>query len=355
MRSTLFQPWITLSGTGLSQVQDVESWLPVDDFVDATFWIDVLNVASATTLSLNLETAPTEDESLFAAVAPAVTLAVTGVPLVTKTLRCATTVPLASWLRWRITAASGVAWSVTFRIRVVASRTRYLVPPDLAGCSLWLRSDLGVTVVSGTASAWSDQSGLGNSATAGSTAPTYDATGGVFGYPRLRGSGAAFMTGGLANPYVVNHTFFAVVAYPSTLTYGAAGAGTYGPYTTNSGFAQFTEAVTGIRARAGASSSTYVTTSTLDLTSLGAPGIYSTAADSNSVDLYINGSFESSTATGFGLASCTNYALMALDNVPTYPLNGDAYEYIIFNRVLAPTERTMVHRYLGGRYGIAVR
>ena len=37
-----------------------------------------------------------------------------------------------------------------------------------------------------------------------------------------------------------------------------------------------------------------------------------------------------------------------------YNFIGDAYEFVLFNRVLGATERAFVHRYLGVRYGIVV-
>ena len=47
-----------------------------------------------------------------------------------------------------------------------------------------------------------------------------------------------------------------------------------------------------------------------------------------------------------GLALATGTISNALKNV--------AYEFIFYNRVLSASERKVVHRYLGNRYGISV-
>lgn len=65
-------------------------------------------------------------------------------------------------------------------VGVGARRSASFKPTDISGCVLWLRADLGVTLVSGAVSAWADQSGgsLLASVTQGTSGkrPTFNAS-----------------------------------------------------------------------------------------------------------------------------------------------------------------------------------
>lgn len=56
------------------------------------------------------------------------------------------------------------------------------LPTTLSGCVMWLRSDLGITTVSGKVSVWADQSGSGNDVTQGTAGarPTYNTVDATF-------------------------------------------------------------------------------------------------------------------------------------------------------------------------------
>jgi hypothetical protein len=365
MRSFTLQPWTTIRGaatTITSITQDVDGWADdLDGAEDATFWVDVRAVTVPNfSVFLNLETSPTLDEMFFTAVVPPIALAASTMPLVVKTLRARTTAPLARYLRWRLNTTTNLAgtWDATFRVRVAASRTAYFVPTQLAGCVLWLRSDLGITLVSSAVSGWADQSGVGNDAsqTSAGNRPSYSASGGVNGLPKVIGVPASltFMTGAFASPSITDHTAFAVVKYPSPGANDAAMAGTNGSFTVNTGFAQFT-ATTVVIGRINDSVGNSADASTNDVTSLGNVGVYSTAGNTSFVDLFING-ISKATNNSTGLSAegpATKYVLLSLDGTQ-YFLNGDAYEFVVFNRVLKAPERTLVHRYLGARYGVSV-
>jgi hypothetical protein len=78
-------------------------------------------------------------------------------------------------LRVALTATSGTPIArVKIWLRGGDQRSEF-VPTDFQGCTLWLRADLGVTVVSGKVSRWEDQSGNGNHVTQGnaSSRPTF--------------------------------------------------------------------------------------------------------------------------------------------------------------------------------------
>lgn len=71
--------------------------------------------------------------------------------------------------------------------------TREWSPADLgADLQLWLDAGVGVTESSGAVSAWADQSGNGNDATAPGSTPTFDATG-INGKPAIQFSDSADM------------------------------------------------------------------------------------------------------------------------------------------------------------------
>lgn len=74
---------------------------------------------------------------------------------------------------------------------MVPGRSRFFSPLDVAGCALWLRSDLGVDVAYGSAAGtWSDQSGNARAATgAWGQQPTYT-VGVVNGLPALAFDGS---------------------------------------------------------------------------------------------------------------------------------------------------------------------
>ena len=371
-RTRLLQDWTTIRSAVTSAfVQDEDEWLDVGGFADVAFWIDVSAVTppagtNTNYLKLTLETAPTCDDAYFQPVASPIWLGTgttipvrtaSATPFVVKSARGTATASLSRYLRWRIDPVGSGTWDVTFRIRAVVGRNSFFAPPQIPGCVLWLRSDLGVVTTAGgkSLSSWADQSGAGNSATAGAATPTYSASGGVLDLPRISTSALAnqYMLGNFATN-VTAHTLFAVLGYASPLNNFASFAGTDASNTVNSGFAQFSETPTGIVARAG-SGGAFASATTADTSSIGAPGIYSTAAASNAnVDLYVNGVSKATAATGFTLASCPKYVLFGLGLPLQYNFIGDAYELVLFNTVLNAADRTRVHRYLGARYGIVV-
>jgi hypothetical protein len=246
---------------------------------------------------------------------------------------------------------------LTFRVRVIPGRSSFFAPTDINGVVLWLRSDVGITLNGSNVSAWADQSGQGNNAaqTTAANQPPFNAATGVRGLPKLSPTGTHWMTGLL--PGVGNYTLFAVGSYPSPIVNDALFAAVQDPtFTLDSGFSQFTDSTSAtVIGRANQAAGGTVRATTTDTTSLGTVGIYSTAAaDATSVDLFINGVSKGSTTFANPLALSNNYALMSRTNGGSYNHNGDVYEFIVFNRVLTTNERIQVHRYLGGRYGIAV-
>jgi hypothetical protein len=180
METVIFQDWTTVSGTGPTPfVQDPAEWISGSGYSDWTFWLDCSFVTPSSSVSLIYETAPSRDDASFQNAGTVNPIAASTAPVVTRALLSRTTLaPPASWLRWKLQGPAAGTWSMTFRI--LASRGRAgggtFEPRQLPGCAVWLRSDIGITLVSGAVSRWADQSGNGNDATQGSSGrrPAFD-------------------------------------------------------------------------------------------------------------------------------------------------------------------------------------
>ena len=119
MFGALLQDWLTIEGTttgGSSPIAQTEAfWLDTSDFLDLTTF---LQVVSASNVTLQYQTSPTKDETLFESM-DSVTLA-TGVT-VGVYLRDTASYPLSHWLRWQLTGTSST-WNATFRVWVTLNR-----------------------------------------------------------------------------------------------------------------------------------------------------------------------------------------------------------------------------------------
>jgi hypothetical protein len=132
MHTFVLQDWTTIRGftgtNGQTIVQTERDWLDLSPFQDLFAWVDVREVTvGGGSVSLFLDTSPTEDENFFqsmtgatsvtgAALTPSLTPVVAKLPMLTAT------VPLARYLRWRLqnTSSTG-AWDVTMRVVVAAN------------------------------------------------------------------------------------------------------------------------------------------------------------------------------------------------------------------------------------------
>lgn len=134
-----------MQGNGTTpRVQPSRDWMDLASFADVTIWLEVRSVGSPTggKIVLTYETSPTLDDSQFRNVAT-IALSLTTKALVTK-LRLADdpSVPVARWLRWKLTATTSADWSVTFRILAVGGRALTLSSFDAAALQLtgWWRA-----------------------------------------------------------------------------------------------------------------------------------------------------------------------------------------------------------------------
>ncbi len=123
------QDWITIRGgtTVTSITQGEQDWMGFAPYQDLVLWLDLREVTlgGATNLIFNYETAPTKDDILFTPMVSGPTITtVPASPTVTKVLLSQNpTVPLARWVRWRIsvTGTATSSWDATFRILCAAN------------------------------------------------------------------------------------------------------------------------------------------------------------------------------------------------------------------------------------------
>ena len=267
--------------------------------------------------------------------------------------------PLARNLRWQLSTDSpGISgtWGATFRIRVAPSLQSSFVPTDVGGCVLWLRADLGISFYHGNVIGWADQSGSGNdaSATPGSQPPL--ATNVMNGAPAIVGDGfstwmqtAAFTLGASATLFAAvqpaaspQTTYARLLEHEFDQTYylGTDTTGTQYQLIVDDASPPFGTAVGGT-----------VTPAANTIVS----GVYSSSTGTGS--LYVNGALAASDSVSFTTPtpiSLPMAIMQSYNNVGSDFWSGLFAEAIVYDRDLNASELARVHRYLGGRYGVAM-
>jgi hypothetical protein len=128
MRAFVLQDWVTIRGmsTVTSISQNEVQYAQLDAYQDAVFWMQVAEITTGSgTITMNYETAPLKDDSLFAAMASAgVTSASMSPPRVNPVILSQNpAVPLSRWVRWRLTQSGATApWDITFRLLLSANQ-----------------------------------------------------------------------------------------------------------------------------------------------------------------------------------------------------------------------------------------
>ena len=118
MHTFILQDWITVRGANNTVTQSESEWLDLTQYEDVGFWIDVREVTG--TVTLNIQTSPTKDESFFAAanIYQNAALAASATPITpstTKVLMSSATIPIARYVRWSLTSSTAT-FDATFRI-----------------------------------------------------------------------------------------------------------------------------------------------------------------------------------------------------------------------------------------------
>ena len=355
MSSMLLTDWTTVrsgGGSVTSIAQGESEWIDLGDYVDATFWVDCREVTGA--VQLLLETSPSKDESLFVSATPAVTLASGGTPQVVqvRTVTSQVTAPLARFLRWRL-SGPGTAWDATFRIGMTGTPFGYFAPTQLAGCVLWLRADLGVTLATSPAiSAWGDQSGVGNNFSQGTAAnqPTLVTSGAstINGLPAIKFANSPsvqFLQSTAGNTYVQPNSIFFVWFQSATGTEqfldGAASSGNRQQLLTPAG------STTSLQLNAGG------TTQAVTVGSYAVPNIIEVDWNGASTQVFQNGGAPVTVGATPG-GNSWSIGTIGATQTGTTGVQASFAEFIAFSQLPSANDRTRLVRYLGGRYGIAV-
>jgi hypothetical protein len=128
----LLQDWITIKGSqaaaNVTVTQSETDWMSFQAYQDIVFWLETKSLVLATgvtSITLEYQTAPAKDESLFVPMTTAITLAAGSTPTITKVLLAQNpSVPLARWVRWKLTAngtLSSGEWGTCMRIYCAAN------------------------------------------------------------------------------------------------------------------------------------------------------------------------------------------------------------------------------------------
>lgn len=127
MYGYMLQDWVTIRGTqnGVTVIQSEADWLSLQPYQDAVFWLEVKSIAlgGLTSITLDYETAPAKDESLFVKMITTTALT-TAINRQDKVLLSQNpTVPLARWVRWKLTPTGTPTgeYGICFRIFVAAN------------------------------------------------------------------------------------------------------------------------------------------------------------------------------------------------------------------------------------------
>jgi hypothetical protein len=124
MLGGVLQDWITVRGGGGSGVKAVTQsepcWLDLAGYDDVVLYLDVRELTTTGTLSMNYQTSPSRDEASFINMVTVFTLALTPTPRVDPVLASYAAVPLARFLRWSLTTVDLGTWDATFRILLAA-------------------------------------------------------------------------------------------------------------------------------------------------------------------------------------------------------------------------------------------
>src|SRR6266478_5555164 len=121
MHTFILQDYTTIRGTSSTTViQNESGWLDLSAYEDLVVWTDVRETTGGT-ITLDLMTSPTKDESLFTNMIASITLA-SGAATIRqdKILMSAASVPVARFMRWRLVPPAA-AWDLTFRIYIAAN------------------------------------------------------------------------------------------------------------------------------------------------------------------------------------------------------------------------------------------
>lgn len=233
---------------------------------------------------------------------------------------------------------------------VTSSATPTFNPTQIAGCSLWLRADLGITQSSGSVSSWADQSGNGRDATqaVANNQPTFTASG-INSLPTVSFTPVVFveflsLSAGALSSLTAGELFVVAkntddgVSISEPCCFTDAGGANYIPFADRKIYDNFgsdSRHDTGYAPAAGVWSS---------------PWLYNVSAITNEWIARLNGSIVFTDATNT-VGSFTNCRI-GCDPGNAVGMRGNVSEVIIYNSKLSSGDRATVVSYLNTRYNI---
>jgi hypothetical protein len=232
-------------------------------------------------------------------------------------------------------------------------------PLTIPNLGLWLKADVGVTLVGGAVNAWADQSGNGRDYSAPATRPAYSGT--LNGLPVLTFNGSTdYLTGNAASLNIARNvsgvTMIAVVKYAT----GGADQrlcliGTNSASNVRAGISSMSSQYRTSGRRLDSDSAQGSNAGTVTGSFAIQAGIfrYSVATAGVGVNSVVS-DFAFQTA---GNASDTDSARTAIGvdlQLTGNFLNGDIAEIIVYQRAISVEERNSVERYLSVKWGIAI-
>jgi len=122
MDALLVQDWVTIRGVaGITVAQTETGWVDLGPYQDIVVWLHGQE-ASGLGMSLNYQTSPTKDDSLFFTMGFVNDLSsgIVVTSLLKETIPPGSP-PIGKWFRWQLAPAPG-AWDMTFRLYLAANR-----------------------------------------------------------------------------------------------------------------------------------------------------------------------------------------------------------------------------------------
>jgi hypothetical protein len=222
--------------------------------------------------------------------------------------------------------------------------------PNISGCQLWLRSDLGITLNNSTVSQWNDMSGNNNHCKQATAAnqPAYVSTGGANGAPYLQFTSLGNMSLGGTNTMPGGPAEYFVVAMSNT---SLPASNSYIFDTDASSIlSMFQTANTN-----GNAFGTYAGSSTANITPLtiNQPFIANCYFNGATSTTTLNGSLVGPANPGTSVPNAA-YCVGNKSTADSVSFGGFIYEIICYNRQLTTNERTSIYNYLTNRYQISL-
>lgn len=230
-------------------------------------------------------------------------------------------------------------------LQLGAGELGVFTPKSIAGAVLWLRADLGVTLVSGKVSAWADQSGAGdankNATQSNATLrPVVNATG-IGGKPVIEFAGAQELATG---------AWSANLPQPATWMYVVRATAT--------GIAVVVDGISGAHRH-------LFTQSSSSFADINAGNDITSAREFHTTDRVVIGVFNGASSKLYvsqatpttgdtGTDDATGAVIGAFTDGTSFPLTGYIAEIAAWSRALNATEVGQLNAYASARYGIAI-